>query len=87
MWPTWKSTYPLVAWYLYLYYDDERILATHYEGIAKLVEFLGTQADNYIITKVPLRLLTRDHSTLISIPDTKIQPLITELEIYNLKTL
>jgi alpha-L-rhamnosidase len=51
MWPTWKSTYPLVAWYLYLYYDDERILATHYEGIAKLVEFLGTKADNYIITE------------------------------------
>lgn len=51
MWPTWKSTYPLVAWYLYQYYGDERVLETHYDGIAKLMEFLETQADNYIIAK------------------------------------
>jgi alpha-L-rhamnosidase len=51
MWPCWKSTYPLVAWYLYQYYGDERVLADHYEGIAKLVEFLGAQADNHIIAK------------------------------------
>lgn len=51
MWPTWKSTYPLVAWYLYQYYGDERVLETHYDGIAKLMEFLGKQADNYIIAK------------------------------------
>jgi alpha-L-rhamnosidase len=50
-WPTWKSTYPLVAWYLYQYYGDERVLETHYDGIAKLMEFLGKQADNYIIAK------------------------------------
>jgi len=49
-WPCWKSTYPLFVWYLYQYYDDERILATHYDGIAKLVKFLGTLADNYIIS-------------------------------------
>lgn len=51
MWPDWKSTYPLVVWYLYQYYSDERVLATHYEGIAKLVEFLGTKADNYVINE------------------------------------
>ena len=51
MWPTWKSTYPLVAWYLYQYYGDERVLETHYDGIVKLMEFLGKQADNYIIAK------------------------------------
>ena len=51
MWPTWKSTYPLAAWYLYQYYGDERVLANHYEGIAKLIEFLGTKADNYIIAE------------------------------------
>ncbi len=49
--PCWKSTYPLIAWYLYQYYGDERVLAEHYDGIAKLVKFLGTQADNYIIFK------------------------------------
>ena len=51
MWPTWKSTYPLVAWYLYQYYGDERVLETHYDGIVKLMEFLGKQADHYIIAK------------------------------------
>ena len=51
MWPTWKSTYPLVAWYLYQYYGDERVLETHYDGIVKLMEFLVKQADNYIISK------------------------------------
>jgi len=51
MWPCWKSTYPLIAWYLYQYYGDERVLATHYEGIARLVKFLGAKADNYIITE------------------------------------
>ena len=51
MWPTWKSTYPLVAWYLYQYYGDERVLETHYDGIVKLMEFLDKQADNYIISK------------------------------------
>jgi len=49
--PCWKSTYPLFAWHLYQYYGDERVLAEHYDGIAKLVKFLGTKADNYIISK------------------------------------
>jgi alpha-L-rhamnosidase len=49
--PCWKSTYPLIAWYLYQYYGDERILAEHYDGIAGLVKFLGTRADNYIISE------------------------------------
>ena len=51
MYPCWKSTYPLVAWYLYLYYGDERILVEHYDGIAGLVAFLSTKADNYIISE------------------------------------
>ncbi|MCX5842066.1 MAG: family 78 glycoside hydrolase catalytic domain, partial [Deltaproteobacteria bacterium] len=51
MWPCFKSTYPLVAWYLYQHYGDERVLADHYEGIARLVEFLSAQADNHIITR------------------------------------
>jgi len=47
--PAWKSTYPLFVWHLYWYYDDERILEAHYEGIARLIEFLGGQAHDQII--------------------------------------
>ncbi len=47
--PCWKSTYPLIAWYLYQYYGDERVLAEHYEGMKKLVDFLGSRANNQII--------------------------------------
>jgi len=47
--PCWKSTYPLITWYLYQYYGDKRVLADHYDGIAKLVAFLGTRADKHII--------------------------------------
>jgi alpha-L-rhamnosidase len=49
MWPNWKSTYALVAWYLYEFYGDEKVLADHYDGIEKLVEFLGTWANGHII--------------------------------------
>jgi len=48
--PAWKSTYPLFVWYIYQYYEDVRILEEHYDGIKKLVDFLSTKADNYIIS-------------------------------------
>ena len=47
--PCWKSTYPVIAWYLYEYYGDERVLAEHYDGMKKLVDFLGTRAREDII--------------------------------------
>ena len=49
--PVWKSTYPLVVWYVYEFYDDERILATHYDGMVKLVEFLRTKSTDHIISE------------------------------------
>jgi len=49
--PCWKSTYPLITWYLYQYYEDKRVLADHYDGIAKLVAFLGTKANKHIISQ------------------------------------
>ena len=47
--PCWKSTYPLFVWYVNRYYDDGRIVQEHCEGIKKLVEFLGTLAEDHII--------------------------------------
>lgn len=49
-WPAWKSSYPLFVWYIYQYYDDKRVLERHYDGMKKLVDFLGTFAENYIIS-------------------------------------
>ena len=48
--PCWQSTYPLFAWNLYQYYDDTRVLEMHYVGIKKLVDSLGSVADNHIIS-------------------------------------
>ena len=42
--------YLFVAWYLYQYYGDTRILEEYYEGIKQWVDFLGTKADNYIVS-------------------------------------
>ena len=49
--PCWKSTYPLIAWYLYQYYGDERVLEEHYDGMKKLVHFLESKADGHIVPK------------------------------------
>jgi alpha-L-rhamnosidase len=50
MWPCWKSTYPLLTWYLYQQYGDERVLEDHYASLRKLVDFLSTKASGYIIS-------------------------------------
>ena len=47
--PCWHSTYPLLTWYLYQYYGDKRVLADHYDGIAKLMAFFDAEADKHII--------------------------------------
>lgn len=50
-WPTWKSTYPLFAWYIYRYYGDKRILEEHYDALKKLIDYFGTMARDFIITE------------------------------------
>jgi alpha-L-rhamnosidase len=49
-WPAWKSSYPLFVWYIYRYYDDEQVLEKHYDGLKQLLDFLGTLAEDYIIS-------------------------------------
>ena len=49
--PVWKSTYPLVVWYVYWYYGDERILAEHYDGLKRLVDFLGANSTDHILSE------------------------------------
>ena len=42
--PAWGTAYPLIAWYMYQYYGDKRILEEHYPGLKKYVEFLRSRA-------------------------------------------
>jgi len=42
--------YTFLTWFMYLYYGDKRILEQHYEGLKQWVDFLGTQADDHIVT-------------------------------------
>ena len=46
----WASSYPLLAWYLYWYYNDQRIQLEHYEGIKKLVDIYTSRADDHIVS-------------------------------------
>lgn len=48
--PAWGSVYVLLPWYLYQYYGDRRILEQHYNGMQHWVKFLGTKADNHIVS-------------------------------------
>ena len=50
MYPVWKSSYPVVAWDLYLEYGDARILEDHYERIEALVAFLGRHAEGGLLS-------------------------------------
>ena len=49
--PVWKSSYPIVVWYIYQFYEDKQILNEHYDGLKKLVDFLTTEADNHILSE------------------------------------
>ena len=44
------GNYPPLVWYLYQYYDDERILADHYPVMRGWVDYLGTIAEDGLIT-------------------------------------
>ncbi|MBC7364572.1 MAG: family 78 glycoside hydrolase catalytic domain, partial [Candidatus Aminicenantes bacterium] len=47
--PAWGTAYPLIAWYMYQYYGDKRILEEHYDGLKKYVEFLKSKAENGLV--------------------------------------
>jgi len=47
--PAWGTAYPLICWYMYQYYGDKRILAEHFDGVKKYVEFLRSKAENGLV--------------------------------------
>jgi alpha-L-rhamnosidase len=48
--PAWGSAYPLIAWYMYQYYGDRRILEEHYGGIKAWADFLHSKAEDGIVS-------------------------------------
>ena len=47
--PAWGTAYPLIAWYMYRYYGDTRILAEHYDGLKAYINFLRGKAENGLV--------------------------------------
>ncbi|MBV5267986.1 MAG: family 78 glycoside hydrolase catalytic domain, partial [Burkholderiaceae bacterium] len=43
--PAWGSGYVIMPWAYFLYYGDKNVLQTHYDGMSKWVEYLGTRCD------------------------------------------
>ncbi len=49
--PAWGGNYPIMVWYLYQYYEDERLLGEHYEGMKRWMEYLTSISENHIVVK------------------------------------
>ncbi|MCB9218390.1 MAG: family 78 glycoside hydrolase catalytic domain [Ignavibacteriales bacterium] len=45
----WSSTYLILIWKFYQYFDDEKILQTHYLAMKSYMDFLNGISDNYIM--------------------------------------
>ena len=46
--PAWGTAYITIAWNMYFYYGDIRVLGRHYETMRRYVDFLTAQSDNHI---------------------------------------
>jgi alpha-L-rhamnosidase len=47
--PAWGIALLVLAWSVYWFYGDERVLEDHYEAMQRYVRFLSSQADGHII--------------------------------------
>ena len=48
--PAWSSTYAILAWSLYWYYGDRRILEHLFEGLKALVGFFEANSEDHIVS-------------------------------------
>jgi len=48
--PAWGTAYITIAWYLYWYYNDIRVLKEHYESLKSYIEFLSNSAKDNILS-------------------------------------
>jgi len=49
--PAWGGNYPMLVWYLYQYYDDERLVRRHYAGIKRCVDYHTSIAEDHIVAR------------------------------------
>ncbi len=49
--PAWGTAYITIAWYLYWYYNDTKILEDNYEPMKKYINFLHINSENNILYK------------------------------------
>lgn len=50
--PAWGSAFISIAWYLYLYRGDTQILQRFFPRMCKYIDYLISQSEDYIITKL-----------------------------------
>jgi alpha-L-rhamnosidase len=48
--PGWDSAYVLIPWYLYQYCGDARVLADHYDGMKRYVDFMTSKAKDNLVS-------------------------------------
>jgi len=51
--PAWAGNYPIAVWYVYQYYEDERLLEEHYPSMKQWLENLIAKADGFILEYTP----------------------------------
>jgi alpha-L-rhamnosidase len=47
--PAWSAAYVILAWQMYRYYEDRKVLEKHFQALKKYVDFLSSRADGAII--------------------------------------
>ena len=50
-WMDWASTYPIFVWQVYRHYGDERVLASHYSSLKRMMAFYGALAEGHIMRR------------------------------------
>ena len=49
--PAWGANYPILVWYLFQYFDDNRILQEHYAAIRLWADYLTSVAEHHIVNE------------------------------------
>ncbi|OGV57022.1 MAG: hypothetical protein A2017_17210 [Lentisphaerae bacterium GWF2_44_16] len=48
--PAWDSAFILIPWYIYLYTGDASAIETHYDGMARYIDYCTYMADEHIVS-------------------------------------
>lgn len=47
----WGGNYPTLVWYLWQYFGDDRMLAEHYDGMKRCVDYMTSVSEGHIVVK------------------------------------